>query len=242
MNKNKILKTIFIFLIILSLTTTFVVSASASSVIPDTGYTVSLELYLGDYGDSIFYEELGPFPCSTEDSDLSGSLFIVNRGADPLSFEGFLLDPYTSYYVFVGDILDPFSNFFVYPFSFDINSIFLYRYLNDGRLIEISSDKNLSMIGLNLYQGSVGFWPYESTDTDTRYIARIYGEPFSSDSPIMSDSVSSGLTSSLGWVGQVVGGLTTGPIAPLLGCFAVTISVSAVLLGIYSIRRFIWGS
>lgn len=56
------------------------------------------------------------------------------------------------------------------------------------------------------------------------------------------DRVTSGLTAVIGWVGVVVSAVISGPLSPLLGLVAVGIAVSAILLVVYLIRRFIWGA
>lgn len=234
MNKNKILKTIFIFLIILSLTITFVVSASAvesDSIVSfcindyidglDQCYSFPFEYFSSSvdyYGQGFFCLV---FPSDPSLDYLSGKcIFSLYYGEERISFDDeFSL---SSYYPDFPIILD------LPVYSADLSFF-------GGFQTVIFEYEPFIYSGVNVQY----FGYYYDFPTSVDYNISLN---FSSDSPTMSDSVSSGLTSSLGWVGQVVGGLTTGPIAPLLGCFAVTISVSAVLLGIYSIRRFIWGS
>lgn len=57
-------------------------------------------------------------------------------------------------------------------------------------------------------------------------------------------SVTSGITTVIGWVGSVITALTTetGQLADLLPLFAIGIAISAVLLGIRIIRSVVWGA
>lgn len=56
--------------------------------------------------------------------------------------------------------------------------------------------------------------------------------------------VTSALTTVIGWVGEVVGALTTegGELAPLLPLMAIGISISALMLGVKAIKSFAWGT
>lgn len=60
--------------------------------------------------------------------------------------------------------------------------------------------------------------------------------------PSFLDRVTSGLTAVIAWVGAVASAVISGPLSPLLGLVAVGIAVSAILLVIYLVRRFIWGA
>lgn len=57
-------------------------------------------------------------------------------------------------------------------------------------------------------------------------------------------AVTSAITTVLGWVGTVITSLTSesGQLADLLPLFAITVAVSAVMLGIKVIRGFVWGA
>lgn len=52
-----------------------------------------------------------------------------------------------------------------------------------------------------------------------------------------------GLTTALGWVGEVLTALTAeaGQLAPLLGLLGIGIGVTAMMLGIRVVRGFTWG-
>lgn len=58
----------------------------------------------------------------------------------------------------------------------------------------------------------------------------------------MLEAVSSGITTVIGWVGDVVEALvgTDGALAALLPLFAIGVAVSAILLGIKIVRGLIW--
>lgn len=60
----------------------------------------------------------------------------------------------------------------------------------------------------------------------------------------MLESVTSGLTTAIGWVGTVIDALVTteGELAALLPLFGITIAISALMLGIKVIRGFTWGA
>lgn len=60
----------------------------------------------------------------------------------------------------------------------------------------------------------------------------------------MLDAVTSAITTVLGWVGTVITSLTSssGQLHDLLPLFAITVAVSAVMLGIKIIRGFVWGA
>lgn len=60
----------------------------------------------------------------------------------------------------------------------------------------------------------------------------------------MLESVTTGLTTVIGWVGTVVDALTSteGQLNALLPLLAIGVAVSALMLGIKAIRSFIWGA
>lgn len=60
----------------------------------------------------------------------------------------------------------------------------------------------------------------------------------------MLEAVTSGLSTVIGWVGEVVGALTTteGDLNQLLPLLAIGVSVSALMLGFKAIRSCIWGA
>lgn len=60
----------------------------------------------------------------------------------------------------------------------------------------------------------------------------------------MLNAVTSGLSTVIGWVGEVVTSLTAtdGALADLLPLLAIGVAVSALMLGIKAIRSFIWGA
>lgn len=55
-------------------------------------------------------------------------------------------------------------------------------------------------------------------------------------------AVTSGLTTVIDWVGTVVTAVTTGTLSGLLPLLAITVSISALMLGVKVIRSFIWGA
>lgn len=57
-------------------------------------------------------------------------------------------------------------------------------------------------------------------------------------------AVTSALTSVLGWIGTVITSLTSasGDLKDLLPLFAITVAVSAIMLGIKVIKGFVWGA
>lgn len=57
-------------------------------------------------------------------------------------------------------------------------------------------------------------------------------------------AVTSGITSVIGWVGDVIEALTdsSGSLYSLLPLFAIGIAISAVLLGIKIIKSVVWGA
>lgn len=58
------------------------------------------------------------------------------------------------------------------------------------------------------------------------------------------NSVTSGLTTVIGWVGSIVDALTQtdGELSGLLPLLAIGISISALMFGIKAIRSVIWGA
>lgn len=60
----------------------------------------------------------------------------------------------------------------------------------------------------------------------------------------MLQQVTSGLSTVIGWVGEVVSSLTTteGALNELLPLLAIGVSVSALMLGFKAIRSCIWGA
>lgn len=60
----------------------------------------------------------------------------------------------------------------------------------------------------------------------------------------MLEAVSTGVTSVIGWVGDVVSAMTAeaGELAALLPLFGIGIAVSAVLLGVKVIKSIVWGA
>lgn len=56
-------------------------------------------------------------------------------------------------------------------------------------------------------------------------------------------AVSDGISSVIGWIGTFITSLTTttGALYPLLGLFAIGISISAILLGIRIVKSVVWG-
>lgn len=60
----------------------------------------------------------------------------------------------------------------------------------------------------------------------------------------MLEAVSTGVTSVIGWVGDVVSAMTTeaGELGELLPLFGIGIAVSAVLLGVKVIKSIVWGA
>lgn len=60
----------------------------------------------------------------------------------------------------------------------------------------------------------------------------------------MLDAVTNGITTVIGWVGTVIDALlaTDGALSALLPLFAISVAISAILLGIRVIRSFIWGA
>ena len=57
-------------------------------------------------------------------------------------------------------------------------------------------------------------------------------------------SITSALSSVIGWIGQVVGAITgtEGALAELLPIFGIGIAVTVVMLGIRVLRGFTWGN
>lgn len=60
----------------------------------------------------------------------------------------------------------------------------------------------------------------------------------------MLTAVTNAITTVLGWIGSVIGALTTegGDLAELLPLLAIGIAISAVMFGIKAIRSVTWGS
>lgn len=60
----------------------------------------------------------------------------------------------------------------------------------------------------------------------------------------MLEAVGTGITSVIGWIGDVVTAITTteGELSALLPLFAIGISISAILFGIKAIKSIIWGA
>ncbi len=60
-------------------------------------------------------------------------------------------------------------------------------------------------------------------------------------------AVTSGITTVLGWIGEVIDALVTGGSTPgalngLLPLFAIGIAISAILLGVKMIKSLVWGA
>ena len=60
----------------------------------------------------------------------------------------------------------------------------------------------------------------------------------------MLEAVGTGITTVIGWVGDVVDALVTtdGALAALLPLFAIGVAISAIMLGIKIVRGIIWGA
>lgn len=60
----------------------------------------------------------------------------------------------------------------------------------------------------------------------------------------MLDAVTTGVTTVIGWIGDVVSSMTAtdGDLAALLPLFAIGIAISGVLLGVKVIRSITWGA
>lgn len=60
----------------------------------------------------------------------------------------------------------------------------------------------------------------------------------------MLEAVSTGLTTVIGWVGDVVTAVTStdGALSSLLPLFAIGIAISALLFGIKAIKSIVWGA
>lgn len=60
----------------------------------------------------------------------------------------------------------------------------------------------------------------------------------------MLEAVGSGITTVIGWVGEVVDALVTteGALGTLLPLFAVGIAISAIMLGVKIVRGIVWGA
>jgi hypothetical protein len=60
----------------------------------------------------------------------------------------------------------------------------------------------------------------------------------------MLEAVGTGITSVIGWIGDIVTALTAtdGALAPLLALFSVGIAISAVMLGVKVIKSLVWGA
>lgn len=56
------------------------------------------------------------------------------------------------------------------------------------------------------------------------------------------ESIFSAIRAPLSWVGSVLGALISGPMSELLPLFAVFVAVSAILVAVVLIKRFVWGS
>ena len=60
----------------------------------------------------------------------------------------------------------------------------------------------------------------------------------------MLELVSSGITTTIGWIGTVVTSIvgTNGQLKELAPLFAIGISISAILLGVKMVRSIVWGA
>lgn len=60
----------------------------------------------------------------------------------------------------------------------------------------------------------------------------------------MIEAVTTALTTVIGWVGTTITAITTdaGQLSELLPLFAISVSISALLLGVKVIRSFTWGA
>ena len=60
----------------------------------------------------------------------------------------------------------------------------------------------------------------------------------------MLEAVTSGITTVIGWIGTVVDSMLgeAGELTALLPLFAIGISISAIMLGVKVVKRFIWGA
>lgn len=60
----------------------------------------------------------------------------------------------------------------------------------------------------------------------------------------MLEAVGSGITTVIGWVGDVVSALVTetGALSELMPLFAIGIAISAILLGVKIVRSIVWGA
>lgn len=60
----------------------------------------------------------------------------------------------------------------------------------------------------------------------------------------MLEAVGTGITTVIGWVGDVVDALVTteGALGALLPLFAIGIAISAIMLGVKIVRGIVWGA
>lgn len=60
----------------------------------------------------------------------------------------------------------------------------------------------------------------------------------------MLEAVGTGITTVIGWVGNVVSALVTesGQLSELMPLFAIGIAISAILLGVKIVRSIVWGA
>lgn len=60
----------------------------------------------------------------------------------------------------------------------------------------------------------------------------------------MLEAVGTGITTVIGWIGDVISALTAteGELSALLPLFAIGIAISAVLLGVKIIKSIVWGA
>lgn len=233
---TKLKKSIFLILICISLTTTFVVSSSASDLDP----IATLNYYID--GELVSLS----FPIQYIRPGAGNQSISITYISDSVSGEGITIPADSSIVSLFAGPAPGYEDMTLYPdFPILVPGFISSIYFSSGSdsislPLDYSIDESSSeMFGFSVLIFSQRFGGLLGDS----YVVTLNNSSGSSDSSVsITDSVGSGLTSSLSWVGQVVESLTTGPIKPLLECFVVTISVSALLLGIYSIRRFIWGS
>lgn len=60
----------------------------------------------------------------------------------------------------------------------------------------------------------------------------------------MLEAVGTGITTVIGWVGDVISAMLgeSGALAPLLSLFCIGIAISAILFGIKCIKSVVWGA
>lgn len=115
--------------------------------------------------------------------------------------------------------------------------------LSQGQWVLVKTDDYLSNTGTNSYRTLVSWSnkPYTAQESNGE-ISIQFADPPPPPPPDLKESVTSGLTTVLDWVGATVSALFSGDLAGLLPLVAIPVAITILIVAIVVIKRSIWGA